>query len=96
MDATQFAYWLQGFAELQQTAPTEEQWKSIKDHLNLVFNKVTPQVGAQPVLNPGVIPSTVSPLVLPGIPTTAEPFRWHQLPHVTCSVKADSSVTLTC
>lgn len=44
MTAEQFAYWLNGFAELQGTAPTEAQWESIKEHLNLVFNKVTKQV----------------------------------------------------
>jgi hypothetical protein len=38
----QFAYWLQGFAELTPTAPTQEQWQAIRDHLSLVFDKVTP------------------------------------------------------
>lgn len=42
MDALQFAYWLQGFAELHQEPPTPEQWQSIRDHLSLVFHKVTP------------------------------------------------------
>lgn len=42
MTAEQFAYWLQGFAEIQRTPPTGEQWFIIKDHLDLVFNKVTP------------------------------------------------------
>ncbi len=42
MTEQQFAYWLQGFAELNKAPPTQEQWKSIKDHLALVFNKVTP------------------------------------------------------
>lgn len=41
MTAEQFAYWLQGFAELSDAEPTPEQWASIKEHLNLVFNKVT-------------------------------------------------------
>jgi len=44
MDATQFACWLQGFAELTDKAPTAEQWKSIREHLQLVFTKVTPPV----------------------------------------------------
>lgn len=44
MDAQQFAYWLQGFAELSQTPPTQEQWDSIREHLALVFKKVTPPV----------------------------------------------------
>lgn len=38
----QFAYWLQGYAEISgATAPTSEQWVVIKEHLNLVFHKVT-------------------------------------------------------
>lgn len=46
MDALQFAYWLQGFAELGgDEPPTPAQWRSIRDHLGLVFNKVTPEVG---------------------------------------------------
>lgn len=43
----QFAYWLQGFFELQETegkAPevTPEQAKMIREHLKTVFCKVTP------------------------------------------------------
>jgi hypothetical protein len=40
MNTEKFCYWLQGFAELNQDKPTDEQWKSIKEHLGLVFNKV--------------------------------------------------------
>ena len=43
MNEINFAYWLQGFFELSgTTARTEAQVKVIKDHLALVFNKVTP------------------------------------------------------
>src|SRR4051812_39118901 len=42
MTPEQFAYWLQGFSEINQDTPTPQQWKVIKDHLGLVFNKVTP------------------------------------------------------
>jgi hypothetical protein len=48
MDALQFAYWLQGFAELTSEAPTAEQWQAIKDHLATVFKKVTPPVYMNP------------------------------------------------
>lgn len=49
MDALNFAYWLNGFAELSgDTPPTAEQWKAIREHLGLVFQKVTP-----PVVHPG-------------------------------------------
>ena len=47
MSPEQFAYWLQGFVELNKGAPpTPEQWKSITEHLGTVFTKVTPPVGA--------------------------------------------------
>ena len=49
MDSIQFVYWLQGFAELNQGTPTDDQWKSIKDHLELVLTKVTPN---QPMVFP--------------------------------------------
>lgn len=42
MTAEQFAFWLQGFAELNAVPPTPEQWKSINEHLQTVFVKVTP------------------------------------------------------
>lgn len=39
-----FCYWLNGFSELSDVPPTPEQWKSIQEHLALVFVKVTPPV----------------------------------------------------
>ena len=45
MTAEQFAYWLQGFAEMNGGVPTEAQWQSVKEHLALVFQKVTPILG---------------------------------------------------
>ncbi|WP_028627675.1 hypothetical protein [Metapseudomonas resinovorans] len=49
MTPEQFAYWLQGFAELNPQAPTAEQWRAIRDHLNLVFKKETPvRIGPTP------------------------------------------------
>lgn len=45
MTAEQFAYWMQGFAELTgDEMPTPAQWKSIRDHLQTVFVKVTPSL----------------------------------------------------
>lgn len=44
MTPEQFAYWLQGFVELSDTSRfTEHQTQIIKDHLALVFTKVTPE-----------------------------------------------------
>lgn len=48
MTANEFAYWLQGFAELNGAPPTAEQWQGIRDHLQLVFKKVTPPVANAP------------------------------------------------
>jgi hypothetical protein len=44
MTEQQFAYWLQGFAELNPSAPTAEQWQSIREHLATVFKKVAPEM----------------------------------------------------
>ncbi|WP_250538792.1 MULTISPECIES: hypothetical protein [unclassified Caballeronia] len=49
MTPEQFSYWLQGFVELGNgAAPTPEQWKSIREHLDTVFKKVTPPVQTGP------------------------------------------------
>ena len=37
MTSRDFAYWLQGFAEIHKGPPTPEQWLVITNHLNLVF-----------------------------------------------------------
>lgn len=60
MTPEQFCYWMQGFVELSGgCAPTSEQWKSIGDHLQQVFNKKTPTV--RPQFIPEVDPTQVSP-----------------------------------
>lgn len=68
MTPEQFAYWLQGFAEMKidKEPPTREQWNSICAHLKTVFNKVTPHVGPgvstpYPVVNPQIQPTPLSP-----------------------------------
>lgn len=46
MTERDFCYWLQGLTELTSgQTPNPAQWKSIKEHLDLVFRKVTPEVG---------------------------------------------------
>lgn len=47
MEPLQFAYWLQGFSELNEQPPSPEQWQSIKEHLATVFNKVTPPLSGR-------------------------------------------------
>ncbi len=41
MTSGRFCDWLQGYVELQGELPTQEQWEMIKEHLALVYNKVT-------------------------------------------------------
>lgn len=52
MTAEQFTYWLQGYAELNEQPPSPEQWQMIRDHLALVFNKVTPNYAPRWPQNP--------------------------------------------
>lgn len=73
MQAEQFAYWLQGFVELNGDMPTPEQWQSIKDHLATVFVKVTPRVG----------PSTIWPNDPTKVPRLGD-WPIYQ-PQITCS-----------
>lgn len=53
MTSEQFAYWLQGFAELTDGPPSAEQWQSVRDHLAQVFHKVTPIRSAPNGFPPG-------------------------------------------
>lgn len=54
MTSEQFAYWLQGFAELNDGPPSPEQWQAIRDHLQTVFVKVTPTFDPAQRLRPSV------------------------------------------
>lgn len=47
MTPSDFVYWLNGFVELTDglERPSERQWQVIKDHLQLVFEKQTPDRG---------------------------------------------------
>ncbi len=49
-DPSAFAFWLNGFVELHGQPPTPAQWDMIKEHLALVFTKVTgkPKEPARP------------------------------------------------
>ena len=69
MTPEQFAYWLQGYAELNEQPPTAEQWQSIREHLATVFHKVTP---------PAAIPRMpAAPVTWPATPLTGplQPIR---------------------
>lgn len=58
MTPQQFAYWLQGYAEINGGAPNEEQWQIIRDHLALVFDKVTPEYRG-PSITPSWAPQEI-------------------------------------
>lgn len=49
MTPENFCYWMKGFVELSEyksenVPPSIDQWRSILDHLELVFDKVTPEI----------------------------------------------------
>lgn len=52
MTPEQFAYWIQGFAEIHRNAPTDEQWAIIVEHLNTVFKKITTKPNISDALKP--------------------------------------------
>jgi hypothetical protein len=64
MDSLNFAYWLQGYLELAGTEKgiTPEQTQVIQDHLNLVFNKVTPERVLRPESVEQFPPAVSNPL----------------------------------
>ena len=76
MTPEQFAYWLQGFAEMNpEWSPTPEQWKLIKEHLQTVFKKVTPTLTQPyPIINPN------QPLTMPGTTTTPNTGPYQSIP----------------
>jgi hypothetical protein len=65
MSPQDFCYWLQGFSELTDKAPTAAQWKAIQDHLALTFVKVTP-----PIQWPNVTPGQMTPTPFPPLVVT--------------------------
>jgi len=58
MTAERFTYWLKGFFELSDAKTLDEkQVKIVKDHLDLVYNKVTPD-RSQEIQNINEVPPT--------------------------------------
>ena len=79
MEAQQFCYWLQGFAELNNGIPPNDmQWKAIRDHLATVFEKKTPNYSftmpRTPVEQPSpfLTPPGVMPLTYPTVVCSTE------------------------
>lgn len=89
MTPEQFAYWLQGFAELNPNNPPNAiQWKQIQDHLNTVFKKVTP---SYPTINP-VNPMSPIPY-MPQSPLNPWTSPGGIPPVITCSVTSPGAGT---
>ena len=63
MTPEQFCYWLQGRAELVSTPPTDAEWECIRQHLALVFTKVTP--AGPGISTPAVPPTWIRPMTNP-------------------------------
>lgn len=49
MTPENFAYWLNGYVEMHGTAPSEQQWNMIKEHLALTMVKITSPLMALPL-----------------------------------------------
>ena len=92
MTPEQFAYWLQGFAEVNQAAPNDAQWTIIKDHLATVFKKETPNRITIP--GPSISPGPINPVnPMNPYPTWPNPLAPHTTPNyprpeIICSVSA--------
>jgi hypothetical protein len=74
MTGDQFVFWLQGYLELSQhlNGPkdlNERQVEEIKNHLNLVLTKVTPNLPNQLTLFPNL------PSYIPPVTCSTEGFR---------------------
>jgi len=68
MDSLQFIFWLQGFFEISNPKElTSDQIQVIRDHLQLVLTKVTPNRTLEPFPNfPGI--DLTPPYGLPNVP----------------------------
>jgi len=74
MDTKDFCYWLRGFTEVTDNKmPNKKEWRIICDHLDLVFNKVTPDrnkiigqfITPSQSFQTGILPPTKDPFFIP-------------------------------
>lgn len=88
MTPEQFCYWLQGRLELREEPFSEKEMQSIREHLETVFNKVTPQGPGQidkALPAPNILPTPFKPLYpnFPGkSPNPLDPKWPGYVPHV--------------
>jgi hypothetical protein len=67
MNQDQFAYWLQGFVEMNGgKEPTKAQWKMIKDHLQLCFVKGGVNIPQDQYRNPVHMQPWLTPVIAGG------------------------------
>lgn len=84
MTPEQFCYWMQGFSELNTAPPTPEQWQSIREHLALVFNKVTPPVAMPVPTGGGGFVPTGTPIPAQLVDGLARDISPHYRPRTFC------------
>lgn len=81
-----FVTWLRGFVDIAKRAPNEEEWKIIKEHLQLVFTKVVPS--QQPMKEQSVTDEIKKALDKVSKDRIHPPTPWPKPPYdVTCRPK---------
>ena len=96
MEKDNFIFWLQGFFELSEAKElTEKQVQIIKDHLKLVFEKVTPDRSTDNQLK--IDPKIFQPGYVPWL----DPYKQYRDPdfgkmEITCDVKHQQPTCFTC
>ncbi len=91
-----FCYWLHGWSEINGgKAPTPEQWQTINDHLDLVFNKVTPDRKIEIKDSATYCHSVESPMGTLNVvkPTAESHGGYHHIITGVLPTRADPSVT---
>jgi len=86
MTPEQFVYWLQGFNEIRDknaVGLSEDQWEIVREHLQTVFHKVTPERDI--IKSPDFVPN---PYLYPPIP--------HAFPYTTGTQPPWSNPIITC
>lgn len=94
MKSESFAYWLNGFAELTTEPPTKEQWRVIKEHLSLVFNKVTSPINTD---TPGTVQEALEKYKQ--TPINLDTWRWPGNivnPSISNNPKESSKLNIIC
>ena len=85
MTPEQFVYWLQGFNEIRDknaVGLSEDQWEIVREHLQTVFHKVTPERDI--IKSPDLVPNPylhTNPTPQPN--SIGTPPNWNQ-PTVIC------------